>query len=110
MSDSLKKKNRESTDKPTRKVLQRSIADVDPTRELSSELSALTTYWAESIQQLRGEEFGSIEDAIKRVVELAADKLGEIAAGDDTRAFMYDMLLSSEEVIEILRSSLIIRQ
>lgn len=109
MSDSLKKKYLESTDKTTRKVLQSSVAGVGSNGDLSNELATLTTYWKESVQQLRGEEFRSVEDAIKRVVELAADKLGEVAAGEDTRVFMYDMLLSSEEVVEILRASLIIR-
>lgn len=109
MNDSVKKKHLESTEKTSRKVLQSSITGVGSNGELSNELATLTAYWTESVQQIRGEEFCSIEDAIKRVVELAADKLGEVAAGEDTRAFMYDMLLSSEEVVEILRASLVIR-
>jgi hypothetical protein len=109
MSDSVKKKHLESIGKASRKVLQSSIAGAASTGVLTDELATLTAYWTESVQQLRGEEFGSIEDAIKRVVELAADTLGEVAAGDDTRAFMYDMLLSSEEIVEILRASLVIR-
>ena|GEM_PF-3127787 len=106
MNDSTKKKKDDSADLSDRKVLKRSLDDSVQQKSLQSELTEMTAYWGEAVQQLKGEQFASLEDAIKRVVELAANKIGNIAADSETRQFMYEMLISSEEVVDILRTSL----
>ena len=104
MNDSTKKKTKKVF-KSSHKVVG-SVGVVETASQLDDELAEKQDFWKDSIQSLKDEVFLDIDAAIERVVELTSEKIGVLPGEADTKAFMKESLLTNDEVIEILRSSL----
>lgn len=107
MNDSTKRK--EQIEKKSSRPIVGAVGVVQTPGELEQEIAETTQFWQDAVTQLRGESFQSIEEAVERVVELASQKVGSIADGESTKAFMREALLGSEEVLETLKETLSIK-
>ncbi|MCB0328771.1 MAG: hypothetical protein KDD70_03885 [Bdellovibrionales bacterium] len=114
MKDSTKKNEEEQQKaKPGSTVRAGSSAKVAERaftpQQIQDEIDETAIYWKNAVLMLQGEEFDSLNDAVDRVVELASERLGELANDENTQAFMRSALLQSEEVVNILQTNLNIR-
>ena len=110
MNDSTKRKAEEKSQKKSSKVIAGAVGAVDAPGDLERELNEVTDYWKEAVSELRGEEFETVESAVDRVVQLASSKLEGVADNKATQEFMKQALLSSDEVIQTLTSTLQIKE
>ncbi len=104
MNDSTKKKEKKVF-KSSHKVVG-SVGVVETPNQLNDEQAEKQDFWQDSIQSLKDEIFLDIDEAVDRVVELTSEKIGVLPGEAETKAFMKESLLTNDEVIEILRSSL----